>query len=62
MFPYDASFSGCGFKDCFGMEGCDAQEHLDGSAGCAAPLFPVVQGANTDTQYPPNGSPGRRQW
>ena len=41
IFPYDASFSGCGFKDCFGMEGCDAQEHLDGSAGCAA----AVRGA-----------------
>jgi hypothetical protein len=31
--PYDAILSGCGFKDGFGMEGCDAQEHLGGSAG-----------------------------
>jgi hypothetical protein len=54
------SFSGCGFKDCFGMERCDAQEHLGGSAGGAAALFAVVQGANTDAQCPPNGSPGRR--
>ena len=34
------------------MEGCDAQEHLGGSAGGSAALFPVVQGANTDAQYP----------
>ena len=29
--PLDAILSGCGFKDCFGMEHCDAQEHLGGS-------------------------------
>jgi hypothetical protein len=33
MSSYDASLSGCGFKDCFGMERCDAQEHLGGAAG-----------------------------
>ena len=34
--PYDAILSGCGFKDRFGMERRDGQEHLGGSAGGAA--------------------------
>jgi MoxR-like ATPase len=34
MSSYDASLSGCGFKDCFGMERCDAQEHLGARGHC----------------------------
>lgn len=29
----------------------DAEEHLGGSAGRAADLFPMVRGANADAQY-----------
>lgn len=42
--PTTPVLSGCGFKDWFGMEHCDAQEHLGGFAGAAAAFVPSGAG------------------